>query len=186
MNSRVFAKTIIIIILLLLCTSCADHQPTGDRAAAVRAYAEENAELLRLCSEELQDLYKEYPVGSYRIDRIRDDLMQKTHDNYGAAAKSTFRSRQLAELFDSGLFVSIGVDADSVCYYCSLRGIVPSSVYESLTYIPSGKTSDLFGYDERMQFVPQDGGMLGTIPGSDNSLFYYKISRYYYYCIAKF
>lgn len=153
----------------------------------ILGYANDHLDLLQRCAEELQDRFAEYPVGSYRYCRISDSEIQQTHDNYGAAATSTFQSDTLGELFSGGVIREIQVDARTVSFYCSLGGIAPASCYEMLELVPSGQVTDLFGYDDRMRFRPdEDGGFFGTMLYSDDTLYYLPITDTLFYSVAVF
>lgn len=95
-------------------------------------------------------------------------------------------SATLSALFADGVIELIQLRENSVEFCFGGTGIGSNTTYYELVYTESGALEDIFWYDSRMTYTEEQGGFRGTLPGSDNTVYYYRITDNLYYFEAHF
>ena len=178
---------ILIMVLILLLCSCSIVQNHGISKDAIISYATENAGLLEECAQELYEICSENPYNDCQIWPLEGNIMQIKRFYYSTSPIiETFESEKLQQLFDESGFLWIDVKPHAVQFQYRGYGLGSNTTYYMVGYVPSGKVSYLLGYNDQMQFVEKNGGYFGSLPGSDDTFFYYSISNKLFYCEAHF
>lgn len=183
---------------------CAAHRHERIMHRSI-SYAEENAQLLVACADDLLEqtpqladhsdtgaatLMLNDDADSYRI--TQNSGAEMTLYNYRNETETIFQSAQCRAVFDGKTVERIMVMTDAsqdhavVRFSCASFGMGPSTAYYEIQYIPSDDVRELWAYDPHMTYSEKDGGQYGTYADSDNTFFYARIAEGLYYCEATF
>jgi hypothetical protein len=179
---RIFALLFALLLSLMLCACgnglCFDEKPTIQ-------FARDNAALLAQCTKEI---CSEYLSNGWRStlffsEDARLFLCENTTDR--EATRTEINSDRLSELFRTGKIKKIFVWSEdgavrSIVFLVDSIGMGSSS-YAEIDYIPADRIEDAFFYSDCMHFDAFREGFLGEIDGSDNYLYYVRISPCWFY-----
>jgi hypothetical protein len=124
------------------------------------------------------------PNACYVVEPLQGDRM-RARDELSPKALE-FDSPECRVLLEDGTVVSITVCKGVVRFSCGGAGIAPASTYYDACYVPSDDMGLCFGYSDQMEFTRKDGGMLGEIPGSDDTFFCLPLGDHLYFCVSTF
>ncbi|MBQ6430484.1 MAG: hypothetical protein IJJ99_01215 [Oscillospiraceae bacterium] len=174
----------IVCTLLILCAflnGCSlMHKDYAERAIQ---YAQENTDLLISAAAEALQAAEDLNAALVFPNNETSVLFTQYSDrDSGILQESTI----LPAVFSDGVIELIQVRENTVEFSCGGAGIGSNTTYSQLIYTESGVPEDIFWYDARMTYTEENGGFSGILPGSDNTVFYYKITDNLYYFEAHF
>jgi hypothetical protein len=153
------------------------------------AWAEDHAELLGRCGEELLANYPETPKwtgAEFEVSIIKDDWIELWHPQ--SRELIDFHSEDCRILLEEEAVESVSVEPAAVCFSLGGRGFGSQTDYYDVWYVPSDDVTACFGWSKDMTFTEQNGGRFGRLndPQDDNTFFYLEIGAHLYFCIAHF
>ena len=172
-------------ILFLICISCllisCSRGHISSKNRIIRDYIK-NEELFSQCAAEIEEYYSSRFDGSFAIATEQNGLVAKTLKEVEAewSMLGEVEASRLQELFRATK-VNLIYGRNQCIYFREFAFGMGSTTYAGICYIKSGNIQDLLEYRIEMHFEAYEEGYLGTMPGSDNYLYYQELTPHFFF-----
>ena len=147
----------------------------SNKGQIMRDYTKNEA-LFNQCAAEIEEHYICKFGKWYQIKADQEGLIAKTMDvGEEWSALGEVEASKLPELFQATK-VNLIYGRNQCIYFREFAFGMGSTTSAGICYISSGNIQDLLEYRPEMQFEAYKEGYLGTIPGSDNYLYYQELA----------
>ena len=179
---RRYKLAILVFCLFCLLTACS-RAYISNKDKIIRDYTKNEA-LFNQCAAEIKEHYISKYGEWYQI--------KADQDGHGLIAKKVYigdeewsaldeiEASQLPDLFQITK-VNLIFGREQCIYFREFSTGMGSTTSAGICYIPSGNIQDLLEYSNKMQFEVYNEGYLGTIPDSDNYLYYQQLSPNFFF-----